>query len=119
EPGPTETSESSTTTAAFPQVNRYQRSAPSEWNAASSGFPRSALTSWLPSAGNQADSRMTAAYGPKMSRSSSPAEPSGYALSPTVSTKSGCQDSIIEATPASLAFPLPKSPTTAKVNLEG
>src|SRR5581483_455816 len=34
EPGATETSESSTTKAAFPQVKRYQRSAPSEWNAA-------------------------------------------------------------------------------------
>ena len=31
---------------------------------------RSAFTSWLPSAGNQADPRMTAAYGPKISRSS-------------------------------------------------
>src|SRR5579884_3869153 len=77
EPGATETSESSTTTAAFPQVKRYQRSLPSEWNAASSGFPPSAFTSWLPSVGNQADSRMTAAYGPKMSRSSRSAEPSG------------------------------------------
>ena len=77
EPGPTETLESSTTTAVFPQVKRYQRSLPSEWNASSSGFPPFALTSWLPSAGNQADRRMTAAYGPKMSRSSSPAEPSG------------------------------------------
>jgi len=34
-----------------------------------------------------------------------------------VSTKSGCQDSIIEATAVSFRFPLPKSPTTAKVNL--
>ena len=72
EPGATETSESSTVTAAFPQVKRYQRSLPSEWNASSSGLPPFALTSWLPSAGNQADSRITAAYGPKMSRSSSP-----------------------------------------------
>src|SRR4051794_19357883 len=71
EPGATETSEASTTTPAFPQVKRYQRSLPSEWNASSSDFPPSALTSWLPSAGNQADSRMTAAYGSKMSRSSS------------------------------------------------
>jgi hypothetical protein len=38
-------------------------------------------------------------------------------LSPTVSTKSGFQDSIIEATATSFSFPLPKSPTTAKVNL--
>src|SRR5262245_30302295 len=61
EPGPTETSESSTTTAALPHVKRYQRSAPGEWNASSSGFPPFALTSWLPSAGNQADPRITAA----------------------------------------------------------
>ena len=61
ERGPTETSESSTTTAAFPHVKRYQRSRPSEWNASSSGLPPSASSSWLPSAGNQADSRMTAA----------------------------------------------------------
>lgn len=45
-------------------------------------------------------------------------EPDGYALSPTVSTKSGCHDSISEATAASSVVPLPKSPTTAKVNLE-
>lgn len=32
-----------------------------------------------------------------------------------MSTKSGCQDSIIEATAVSLSFPLPKSPTTANV----
>ena len=41
------------------------------------GCPPFALTSWLPSAGNQADSRMSAAYGPKMSRSSSSGAPSG------------------------------------------
>src|SRR5262245_22376296 len=117
EPGATETLESSTTTAEFPQVKRYQRSLPGEWNASSSGFPPFAFTSWLPSDGNQADSRMTAAYGPKMTRSSSPGAPSGYALSPTVSTKSGCQDSIIEATAVSFLVPLPKSPTTAQVNL--
>jgi hypothetical protein len=34
-----------------------------------------------------------------------------------VSTKSGCHDSIIEATALSFLFPLPKSPTTANVNL--
>ena len=34
-----------------------------------------------------------------------------------MSTKSGCQDSIIEATAVSFRVPLPKSPTTAKVNL--
>ena len=34
-----------------------------------------------------------------------------------MSTNSGCQDSIIEATAVSLLVPLPKSPTTAKVNL--
>src|SRR5581483_8506854 len=110
------TSESSTTTAASPQVKRYQRSVPSEWNASSSGLPPSAFTSWLPSAGNHADSRITDAYGPKMSRSSSAAAPSGYALSPTVSTKSGCHDAISDATAASFAVPLPKSPTTANVD---
>src|ERR1044071_5757766 len=72
ETGPTATVESRTTTAALPQVNRYQRSLPSEWNAASSGLPPFDLTSWLPSAGNHADSRITAAYGPKIARSSSP-----------------------------------------------
>ena len=61
DPGATVVSESRTTNPAFPQVKRYQRSAPSEWNASSSGFPSSALTSWFPSAGNQADSRITAA----------------------------------------------------------
>ena len=53
-----------------------------------------------------------------MSRSSSCFAPSGYALSPTVSTKSGCHDSISEATAVSLPVPLPKSPTTAKVYFE-
>src|SRR4029079_4651212 len=55
EPGATVTSESSPTTAALPQVKRYQRSLPSEWNAASSGAPPLALTSWLPSACAQYD----------------------------------------------------------------
>src|SRR3954469_9513685 len=113
EPLATDRFESRTTTAALPHLNRYQRSFPSEWNARSSGLPPFDLTSWLPSAGNHADARITAAYGPKMARSSSPAAPSGYALSPTVSTKSGCHDSTSDATAASFPFPLPKSPTTA------
>ena len=39
-------------------------------------------------------------------------------MSPTVSTKSGCQEPMSEATSDSFVVPLPLSPTTAKVNLD-